>query len=157
MSDKLKFLLIGIGLALMIVGAKQIFWKSPAPAPEIRYLTDTVKVPGIRDTVRITKYIKGQDVVKIVYKNENITVDTLIGNDNAVIAIYSDDVKANGLSVNYTFNCNDFVISETDTVKIRVPVEVPAVEKPEPWYDEFEWGYVAGTVITGAVILLLGK
>lgn len=112
---------------------------------------DTIYVPGKKDTVVVTKWLKTPTV-----KVKNRDIDTLIETPEHYV-----NVRVDSENVNIDISCLavEKQITRIDTIKIPIPklVEVQIPCKPDPWYDSkgAYLGYgIAGTV---AVIKLLSE
>jgi len=151
--NKITYILLAlvIGLSLWI----GYLLSKPAPTVKPVYITDTVLVKG--DTV--VKWLKfEQKGTATAFPKPGYTkvpIDTIIFDQRAIIAILSEDVR-DSLGIYYYFECIETVKTIIDTIKIKeyTPYEVK-VEKPEPWYDEFEYGYLAGTIVTLGILYLV--
>jgi len=113
--------------------------------------TDTVIVKGKPDTVKVLRVTK---VYVEIPKDKAIQIDTTLFINDHEIAIKTDGSK---LLVNIECRRPDFVVSQTDTVKVPVMVEVQLPPKPIPFYEKKEVWFVAGVAVTYAILKLVSK
>lgn len=121
---------------------------------KIEVKNETVKseyIPGKPVTKKDTVWVKS--IVKVEAKKEDnkIKIDTLIAlNDNGFIKLSTDDILSKGLNINYSIPHRIDSIKITDTLKIET---IKIVEKRKPFYDTFTFGFVAGVVCVGAIVI----
>ena len=108
--------------------------------------TDTVIVKGKPDTVKVLRVTK---VYVEIPKDKTIEIDTTLFINDHEIAIKTDESK---LMVNVECRRPDFVISQTDTVKVPVMVEVQLPPKPIPFLERKELWFGAGVLVTYAIL-----
>lgn len=131
--------------------------KLKAQISSFKEKTDTVTIfiPGKPDTSKVPR--KSSIYVEIpkdkeVYKE----IDTTIFINDHEIAIKTDESK---LMVNVECGRPDFIIKQTDTVKVKVPVmvEVQLPPKPIPFLERKEVWFSAGVLVTYAIIKAVSK
>ena len=113
--------------------------------------TDTVIVKGEPDTVKVLRVTK---VCVEIPKDKTIELDTTLFINDHEVAIKTDESK---LMVNIECRRPDFVVSQTDTIKVPVMVEVQLPPKPIPFLEKKEVWFVAGVAVTYAILKAVSK
>ena len=119
--------------------------------------TVTIFIPGKPDTAKVPRSSSVRvDLPKVKDKKVYREIDTTLFINDHEIAIKTDTSK---VIVNVECLRPDFIISQTDTVKVKVPVmvEVQLPPKPIPFLEKKEVWFVAGVAVTYAILKAVSK
>lgn len=149
-------IVLGITTILLMLG----IWymssrKHECPNLSISSSIDTVYVKGNTDTVYAKKKAAGSFQVSPQAVSEAIPIDTLVYDQNIIVTAKSEDLRKYPLEIQYFYDIKEKEIVRVDTIKITKVDSVKITDKPEVWYDEFEYGYIAGTLVTAGIMYLL--
>jgi len=125
--------------------------KLKAQISSFKEKTDTVIVKGEPDTVKVLRVTK---VYVEIPKDKTIELDTTLFINDHEVAIKTDELK---LMVNIECRRPDFMIHETDTIKVPVMVEVQLLPKPIAWHSSKELWFVGGVIVTYAILKAVSK
>lgn len=115
--------------------------------------TDTLKIPVLIATPKDTVYVFQSDSSKIDSNGSksfstafNIPIDSLV-RVKGEVGFKEPNFTFKDIEVEYP----KYEISRVDTL-----TKVITIEKPQPFYDTFEFGFGIGVLITALATLLLG-
>ncbi len=153
--NKIIYILMAIVVGLSIWIGYLLY--RPYEVPEFVYkpTIDTVYIKGDTDTVYVKKKATGGFQLSPQAISEAISIDTLVYDENVIITAKSEDLRKYPLGIQYFYDLKEKEIVRVDTVKITKVDSVKITDKPEIWYDEFEYGYIAGTLVTAGIMYLL--